>query len=267
MNFMGVTIKMKIVCLAENTSSFDYIGAEHGLSLFIETSKRLILFDFGQSRLFSANAEKLGVDLSEIDIAILSHGHYDHGGGLEEFLRINKKAPVYLSSYAFEPHYNGTEKYIGLDTSLAECKRLHFVGDEMKIGEGLTLYSCNEKDKHIELGSFGLNTFEDGIFVPDDFRHEQYLLIEDGGKKVLISGCSHKGILNIAKWFEADVIIGGFHFSKLPLDDKLEGYAKYLNEFETEYFTCHCTGEPQFEFMKKHMKRLHYLSAGESIIL
>ncbi len=258
---------MKIVCLAENTSAFDYIGAEHGLSLYIETSKHLILFDFGQSRLFSANAEKLGVNLSKIDIAILSHGHYDHGGGLPEFLKINQKAPIYLSPYAFEPHYNGTEKYIGIDTSLAGCNRLRFVNDQAKIADGLTLYSCNEKEKEFDLGSFGLNTLQNGIFVPDDFRHEQYLLIEDEGKKVLISGCSHKGILNIAKWFEADVIIGGFHFSKLSLDDTLEGYAKYLNEFEIEYFTCHCTGEAQFEFMKKYMTKLHYLSAGESIIL
>ncbi len=258
---------MKIVCLAENTSSFDYIGVEHGLSLYIETSKSLILFDFGQSQLFSANAELLGVDLSKIDIAILSHGHYDHGGGLKNFLEINKKAPVYLSSYAFEPHYNGTKKYIGLDTSLSACDRLRFVNDETKIGEGLTLYSCNTKEKFFNLGSFGLNTFENGSFVPDDFHHEQYLLIEDEGKKVLISGCSHKGILNIAKWFQVDFIIGGFHFSKLPLDDTLKTYAEYLNEFDTEYFTCHCTGEAQFEFMKKHISKLNYLSAGQSIIL
>lgn len=258
---------MRITCLTENTSAFDYIGAEHGLSLFIETSKHLILFDFGQSRLFSTNAEKLGIDLSKIDIAILSHGHYDHGGGLAEFLKINKNAPVYLSSHAFEPHYNGTKKYIGLDTSLSESDRLCFVNNETKIGDGLTLYTCNEREKEFDLGSFGLNTVENGDFIPDDFRHEQYLLIEDEGKKVLISGCSHKGILNIAKWFRADIIIGGFHFSKLPLDEKLEGYAQYLDGFKTEYHTCHCTGEKQFDFMKKHMKNLHYLSAGQSIIL
>jgi len=256
---------MRVVCLAENTSAFDYIEAEHGLSLYIETSKHLILFDFGQSRLFSANAEKLGVDLSKIDVAILSHGHYDHGGGLAEFLKINTKSPVYLNRYAFEPHYNGTEKYIGLDSSLAGCDRLCFVDNELKIGDGLTLYSCNEKEKVFQLGSFGLNTLENGGFVPDDFRHEQYLLIEDEGKKVLISGCSHKGILNIAKWFQTDVIIGGFHFSKLPLDETLESYAEFLDEFETEFYTCHCTGEAQFQFMKKLMRNLHYLSAGDSL--
>lgn len=258
---------MRIVCLAENTSANDYISSEHGLSLYIETSKHLILFDFGQTDLFSANAEKLGIDLSKIDVAVLSHGHYDHGGGLRKFLQINETAPIYLSPYAFEPHYNGTNKYIGLDTSLADCERLRFTEDTSRIGDGLTLFSCNDRKKEFDLGSFGLNTFENGSFIPDDFRHEQYLLIEDMGKRVLISGCSHKGILNIANWFSADVIVGGFHFSKLPLDNTLADYAKYLDQIKTEFHTCHCTGEKQFEYMKNHMKNLHYLKSGGSIII
>ncbi|MBQ3048539.1 MAG: MBL fold metallo-hydrolase, partial [Oscillospiraceae bacterium] len=138
---------MKITVLAENVSAHENIGAEHGLSLYIETSEHKILFDMGQSSLFTENAEKLGVDLSDIDAAVLSHGHYDHGGGLGEFLELNRTAPVYLSRFAFEPHYNGTEKYIGLDTSLAKSDRLIFTDDSCKIGEGLTLFTCNSFDK------------------------------------------------------------------------------------------------------------------------
>lgn len=103
--------------------------------------------------------------------------------------------------------------------------------------------------------------------MPDDFRHEQYLCIEEKDKRVLISGCSHKGILNIVEWFEPNVLIGGFHFSKLPLDETLMGYAKFLDSFDTEYYTCHCTGPEQYQFMKKYMKQLNYLSTGVKIYI
>lgn len=258
---------MKITALVENTSCDTNIGAEHGLSLYIETGGKKILFDMGQTDLFASNAERLGISLEGIDIAVLSHGHYDHGGGLKKFLEINKKAAVYLSRYAFGAHYHGTEKYIGLDLSLEENSRLVRTDDFKSIGKGLELYSCNNSPKTFCLGSFGLNAVMDGACMPDDFRHEQYLLIEENGKKVLISGCSHKGILNIAEWFRPDVLVGGFHFSKLPLNEELAGYAEYLNSFQTTFYTCHCTGMAQFEYMKKYMEHLFYLSAGQSIIL
>ena len=256
---------MKIISLVENTSALPDIDAEHGLSLYIETENRRILFDMGQTELFADNAVKLGVDLSAVDVAVLSHGHYDHGGGLKKFLEINGKAPVYLHKYAFEPHYNGTEKYIGLDVSLKSSRRLVFTEGTTKIGNGLTLFDCNTNTPSYNLGSFGLNVKENGDFLPDDFRHEHYLLIEEKQKRVLISGCSHKGILNVAHWFDADVIIGGFHFSKLPLDGTLAEYAEELNKHKATFYTCHCTGVEQYEFMKTRMERLCYLSAGQTI--
>ena len=256
---------MRITSLVENTALNDNFHVEHGLSLYIETEGHRLLFDMGQTSFFVENARKLGIDLADVDTAVLSHGHYDHGGGLKKFLEINHKAPVYLSRYAFEPHYTGREKYIGLDNSLAENSRLIFTDDVMKIGQNLTLYSCNDLVRQNDLGSFGLNMVQNDEFIPDDFRHEQYLLIEEDGKKVLISGCSHKGILDIMEWFKPDVLVGGFHFSKLPLDETLAGYAKHLNTFNTDFYTCHCTGTDQFHFMKAYMNRLFYLSAGQSI--
>ena len=79
---------MKIIALLENTTKHANIGCEHGLSLYIDTGSHKILFDMGQSDLFYENAKKLGVDLSLVDIAIISHGHNDHGGGLKTFLEI-----------------------------------------------------------------------------------------------------------------------------------------------------------------------------------
>ena len=258
---------MRITALVENTVGRDCVGCEHGLSLYIETVGRTVLFDMGQSDLFLHNAHALGLDLAAVDVAVLSHGHYDHGGGLATFLKENTKAPVYISRYAFEPHYNGTEKYIGLDTALQKHPRLIFTDGVYPLGDGLTLFHTNERTQSFELGSFGLNTVKDGVFVPDDFRHEQYLLIEEEGKRVLVSGCSHRGILNVAAWFHPDVLVGGFHFSKLPLDDTLAAHAAYLDSFDTVYYTGHCTGEEQYRFMKTRMKHLHYLAAGESITI
>lgn len=256
---------MRITCLAENTSCREDIGAEHGLSLYIETCGSKILFDMGQTELFSLNAQKLGIDLSAVDMAVLSHGHYDHGGGLRTFLSINEKAPVYLSRHAFGPHYNGREKYIGLDSELKDDPRLVFTHDYLRLKDHMELFSCNEKEKSMDLGSFGLNMKEGENFLPDDFRHEQYLLIEEDGKRILISGCSHKGIINISRWFRPHVLVGGFHFSKIPLGEELRSYAAALENLSTKFITCHCTGEAQFAFMKDHMTRLSYLSSGQTI--
>ena len=251
---------MKITALTENTAACG-LPVEHGLSLFIEQDGRALLFDMGQTDLFAQNAARLGVDLAAVDIAVLSHGHYDHGGGLRRFLELNQKAPVYISRHAFEPHFNG-ERYIGLDVSLRDSDRLIFTDGVTKIADGITLYSCSDREKVLDLGSFGLNMKQDGKLVPDDFRHEHYLLFEENGKRVLISGCSHRGIINIMEWFKPDVLIGGFHFNKLPLDGALRSYAETLASYDTDYYTCHCTGVEQFEYMKRFMPRLNYLSTG-----
>lgn len=262
---------MKITALLENTTDRDDMQVEHGLSLYIETEAHKILFDMGQSDLFAKNAKTLGIDLSTVDFAVLSHGHYDHGGGLATFLSLNNKAPVYINRFAFEPHFNALDKYIGLDvdleTTLVEQGRLHFTAETCTLATGLTLFSCNERTRSCDLGSFGLTVLDGNSHVPDDFRHEQYLLIEENDKKVLISGCSHKGIQNIMEWFSPDVLVGGFHFMKLEPGDALDAAAKDLNKYSTRYFTGHCTGEEQFAYLKERMDRLEYLSCGKTILL
>ena len=256
---------MKIYCLMENTSTCDDFLCEHGLSFFIETSKHKILFDMGQSDGFIENANKLGLDLGMVDIAIISHGHYDHGGGLKSFLEVNSIAPIYVSRHAFLPHYNGTQKYIGLDSSLKDNKRIIFTDDTINIDTGITIFNTNQRKNKFDLGSFGLTVLKNCEYLPDDFCHEQYLLIEENHNRILFSGCSHRGILNIADLYLADTIVGGFHFSKLPLDSTLDSYAKYLDSFDTKYYTCHCTGVTQYEYMKKQMKNLSYISSGDII--
>ena len=257
---------MKIVTLIENTASCPQVSAQHGLSLYIETGAHRILFDMGQDDTFLSNAGCLGVDLSAVDFAVLSHGHYDHGGGLETFLRINKKAPVYIHTDAFGQYYNGTEKYIGLNLALQQESRLRFAAGTVQINPAMKLFDCNALGW--QNNAWGLNRKENGTFMPDDFRHEQYLLITEGEKQILISGCSHKGIVNIAAYFQPDVLIGGFHLSKQEDHQALEKTAKDLLRGKTVYYTGHCTGQMQYQFMKTVMgDRLQRISAGNEIVI
>ena len=255
---------MKITALTENTSQAG-LSTEHGLSLYVETAQHRILFDTGQSELFADNAQRLGIDLGAVDIAVISHGHFDHGGGLGKFLQINRTAPVYISRYAFEPYYRSDGEYIGLDPALKESGRLLFTQNRTVIGDGLTLYSCNDREKTFALIPSGLGREEGGVITEDDFRHEQYLLIEEEGKKILLSGCSHKGIRNLVRWFRPDVLVGGFHFFRLPVDEQLRSFGEDLDTFPTRYYTCHCTGTEQYEYLTHCMRNLQYLSAGQTI--
>lgn len=265
-------IMIKIYVLAENTAYHSDFACEHGLSLYIETEKHKILFDSGQTSIFSSNASLLGVDLSKVDVAVLSHGHYDHGGGLERFLEINQTASIYTSGRAFGNHYNGTEKYIGLSEKLKTSKRIAFVNDEFMIDDELTLCTCNDKEAVYPIDSAGLKVRTENGFEKDKFIHEQYLTIHDGGRKIVVSGCSHKGILNIMKWLKPDVFVGGFHFMKQVISDDgnlvLDEAAKVLNAYPTVYYTCHCTGVEQYGYLKEQMgNRLYYISSGEIFTL
>lgn len=263
---------MRIVTLLENTSHNDALTAEHGLSLYIETENKRILFDAGQTDAFAHNAENLGIDLSLVDFAVLSHGHYDHGGGLSRFLELNDHAPIYMSAHAFGLHYNGTEKYIGLDQSIRCCDRIRFITEEISLCDGIILHCCENTPMTYPTNPFGLKKLENDHFVDEDFCHEIYMSIDISGKKVLFSGCSHRGILNIIHCFRPDICIGGFHFSKLKVTGKdaifLEEAANTLLQSPAVFYTGHCTGSEQYYFMKTFMgNRLHALSCGSEITL
>lgn len=256
----------------ENTTNHCELHMEHGLSLYIEANGHKILFDAGQSDAFAENAAKMQVKIDQVDMAILSHGHYDHSGGLLHFLELNQQAKLYINEHAFDSYYSGKEKEIGIASELKSHDQVVITSDYCKLDEGLELLTCNALERNYKSDSDSLYRKVDGELEADLFLHEQYLLITEGEKKVLISGCSHKGILNIVEWFQPDVLIGGFHFKGIGLDEvgtkKLENYGKQLSQFTTKYYTCHCTGTEQYQYLKKQMKeQVAYLSSGDIIEL
>lgn len=259
---------VKVSVLIENTVSASGLTAEHGLSLYIETGDMHILFDTGATGAFADNASKMGVDLSRVDALILSHGHYDHGGGIETFLRLNSVAPVYLSSHAFGEHYNAAGKYIGLPRQLSNCPRLIPVTDSLTLAPGIYLECCSGKKAEYPPAHSGLQIMENGCLHPEEFKHELYLVIEEK-QRICFSGCAHRGVENIAAWLNPEVLIGGFHFKQLPPEDpRLELAAQRLLARNCEYYTCHCTGQVQYETLKRRMgDRLHYLSTGTVVEL
>ena len=274
---------MIIKVLAENTSASAESGSEHGLSLYIETEKHRLLFDTGASGLFAENAQKLGVDLTTVDLAVISHGHYDHGGGLKTFLNINNKASIYLHQRAFEQLYanrsGGVKTYIGLDKELLPNDRFILCGNHLKLDEELELFSGVKATRLVPSGNTDLLMKAEETFVQDDFAHEQNLIISNNGKTLLIAGCAHNGIINIIDQFKAekgclpDYVIGGFHLynhgnkqNEAPgIVDKL---GKLLLETRAQYYTCHCTGIESYNRLKAVMgENIDYISTGDQLTI
>lgn len=291
---------MIIKTLMENTTKDCKLSSEHGLSLYIEACGHKILFDAGQTDAFAKNAEVMGVELADVDIAILSHGHYDHSGGLVRFLELNQKAKLYINEHAFNKFYSmktkapaevsspeavayisevsspdGVDytpvlKEIGIAPTFKEQERVVITSDSTMLGEGIQLLTCNSKERQYTSNSDNLFVETEDKVEADTFLHEQYLLITEQDKRVLISGCSHKGIQNIVSWFQPDVLVGGFHFKGITMDAegkaKLEEHATMLQKYDAKYYTCHCTGVEQYEYMKKQMgTQVEYLAAGDVI--
>ena len=200
---------VKIIVLLENTTESSKLKCKHGLSLYAETENHKILFDMGPDALFLKNAEALGVNIADIDVAVISHGHVDHCGGLKYFLEKNQKAKIYLRPQAFEEHYVKVIRipfYAGMDRTLLPADRFVFADDTHVIDDEITLFS--NVNGQFPLPRSGGNLFmkRNGKLVPDDFCHEQNLIVTSGDSRVLICGCAHAGIVNIVH--RAKTIVG-----------------------------------------------------------
>lgn len=259
---------MKITVLSENYVCKKGLNSEHGLSLFVEIDDKKILFDMGQGDVFLKNANSLNVDLAQVDVAVLSHGHYDHGGGVKCFLENNSKALVYVNENAFGKFYS-KNGYIGLDNALKRNQRVRLISEPTEIFPFAKIIPAKDVPLVKDNYSYGLEKELSQKRVPDDFLHEQYLLLEDNGKKYLFSGCSHRGVLNIMNFFKPDVFVGGFHLVSLEEGSgELNVVSKELNEYPSTFYTCHCTGVNQYAFLKSALgEKLDYLWCGKTVVI
>ena len=278
---------MRIINLIENTEGYEGCAYAHGLSFYVETSKHKLLLDLGPSEETLHNAEKIGIDLSEVDTVILSHGHYDHSGGIIPFVKLNPNANIYMQETADADYYadDGEKaeeeryRYIGIDKGISELTQVKKLQGDYRIDDELELFTIEKRSHALPFTNKRLLVKENGEFVSDDFVHEQYLVISDGSKRILLSGCAHNGMLSILDAFKEkygtapDVVISGFHLMKKTkyTDDELReiiDIGKELKKYPTKFFTCHCTGEPAYKIMKLSMgEQLQYVHSGEEVDL
>ena len=284
---------MYIKTIVEDTldENYSYLKNEHGLSLYIKFNNKNILFDAGPSDVLIKNSEKLNIDLREIDYLVLSHGHFDHGGGIIPFLELNKKAKVYIQRNCFQNFYfdtnieNEPKEFIGLDPKILEnySDRLVFTDNEVfNIEPNISLIPNVILEKEITYNNKAMLIKEtSNIFNQDFFEHEQAMCIKENNKYYLFSGCSHKGIINIANSIKkifnikkVDFIIGGLHLvddpiKKIPIREKeLNDVAEYLKENVNKTYSCHCTGDPAYNYLKKTLnENINYLRTGTDITI
>ena len=271
---------MRIVTLIENTSGCPGCACEHGLSFYIETGKHKVLADTGASSAFLDNARILGIDLQQVDTVVISHGHYDHAGGVMDFAKLNPQARIYLQRSAGGAFYHLKEagdKYVGMDSRILKLPQLCLTEGEMTLDEELFLFSGVCGRRLWPEGNRKLKRKENGVYFQDTFDHEQCLVVSQENRRALISGCAHNGILNILERFQEvcggkpDVVISGFHmkkdgeYTRQELEEIRET-AILLKETGILFYTGHCTGQRAFDEMKEIMgEKLKSLHSGQEL--
>ena len=272
---MNQNINMTV--LIDNVASGP-LAAEWGLSILITADDRTILLDTGASDRFARNAELLGIDLAAVDTGVLSHAHYDHADGMDAFFARNQKAPFLLREGSCENCYGVGEDvgmhYIGIRSGLlnAFADRIRYVSGVYALADGIWLVPHLKADYSSIALRNELYAELDGARVPDDFAHEQSLVVETKDGLIVFNSCSHTGPTNILEDIRqalgrSDVCayVGGLHLYKLT-DDELAVLCGEIRRTAIGHiFTGHCTGDHAFRFLKAELgDRIEQFSSGFS---
>lgn len=260
----------KITTLVENTVYGRGLQAEHGLCLLVETEDKKILFDVGASDLFARNAAVLGIDLSDVDYLILSHGHSDHTGGLAYFLKINSKAKIVCKREAFSRKFkNDRENGMNLDLKIDE-ERLWIVDKTTEVVQGVFVLPqirlADKEDTHFE----HFFTEREGDMVPDTFEDELAVILLGSKSFSVLSSCSHRGITNIIRAAQAEfpgkglgLVLGGFHIHNAEESKFYTIYSFFGVNLPKRLGVCHCTGVDKFAmFHQQFNDRAYYNYTG-----
>lgn len=271
---------MKITVLTDDKVQKRGFLAEHGLSLFIEYKDYNILFDTGQSDVYIRNAKALQLDLNKTDCIILSHGHYDHCGGIEYLPDLRKKPKIYLQKSAVQKKYainlNGTYREIGIPWSQEVYNhfsdKLIFSDDITKINSEISLYGKIPNTVSFEDIPKGFFIKNGEGMVADMIRDEQMLIFDTESGLIIFLGCSHPGIINCLKYAskqypnkKINTLVAGMHLDSVsPL--RLEMTIQSMLDMDIQnILPLHCTGIHAINEMKRFLdKRCRVVYAGDT---
>lgn len=264
---------MRVTSLIENSCLEDARGLvpEFGLSMFVESDGARVLFDMGASTAFAENAERIDVDLSTVDAAVVSHQHFDHGGGLGHFLALNREATVFLREAPLEDRYFKAfgllKRPIGLDLDVVESHRdrIEFVSGSVEILPKIFVLTGISSAHQRPRGNRRLFVRRGGVMGRDPFDHELLMVVLENDGMAVFTGCSHSGVLNLIdaaiRVFPdtpVKAVFGGFHLIGLPFYDSMAASRRevealgrqILERVEGPVFTGHCTGRRAFTILE-----------------
>lgn len=285
----------QITVLLENyrDPSIDGIKADHGISLLAERNGQKYILDMGESDSTLSNARALGIDLSNVRSVFISHGHIDHGGALNTFLKENKNVPVYMSTYAQENHYRLLFGFYKLNTGLNRNspdlfdkykERFRFIDQTNPLIDDIFVITDIQGPHAKPVANEGvLRETGDGNIEADDFSHEVAYVFKNKDGLIIYSGCNHNGLLNtletVRDQFPAipiKAVLGGFHLMN-PITNKMaeeketvEKIAQYLKQHfpDTYFYTGHCTGAEGYQILKSILQnKIEYFTSGSRFII
>jgi len=249
---------LQITTLSENTAGLGSLMAEWGLSILVETEEMNILFDTGQSLSASHNADIMGIDLSRIDKIVLSHGHFDHTGGLKQILlRAGKEMDIIAHPDIWAAKYGRREgqeaRYIGIPFHRQTLESLgaHFSLSREPVRLTDSIMTTGEIPMTTEYETIEpyLVVKEGNRFKPDKLLDDQALIITTEAGLVVILGCAHRGIINTlyharkltgVKAIQA--VYGGCHLMSAT-EERIWLTIAALKELGVQQLgVCHCTG-------------------------
>lgn len=273
---------IKIRILAENRKSEKPLIAEHGLSMLVYVDDYKLLFDAGNSNSLLYNAKSLGIDLSAVDAVVLSHGHYDHTGGIPEFCNENKKAKIYVNKNAFCERYEKEDgKPQGENIGIAWCKkdyenRIILTNKVYNICENIIVSGEVEvKDSKNTPPVYFMKKNKLGEFEDDLVKDEQFLIIKGKQGSYVFIGCSHPGVLNCLSYAkslvgdcEIEAIIGGMHLGSYS-DKKVNEIAVGIEKLQVKrVMPLHCTGNDASEYLNNYFgESCSIYCVGDEIVL